>query len=62
MLTETLTEVQAGSLVTELAKIAGRENVLDRVEGRRKFTGDMSWLTIAAAAHGRSRRAPRAPT
>ena len=53
MPTETLTEVQAGSLVAELAKIAGREHVLDRIEGRRKFTGDMSWLTIAAAAHGR---------
>jgi len=53
MPTDTLTETQAGSLVSELAKIVGSGNVLDRIEGRRKFSGDMSWLSIVAAARGR---------
>ncbi|HYF49342.1 MAG TPA: FAD-binding oxidoreductase [Planctomycetota bacterium] len=46
----TVTDTQ---LVEKLASIVGRENVLDRVEGRKKFTGDMSWLSIVAAAKGK---------
>lgn len=50
---DTLSETQLSKLVGALGKIVGPENVLDRVEGRKKFTGDMSWLSIVAAAKGR---------
>ena len=53
MPSETITERQAQTLVAALGDIVGPANVLDRAEGRRKFTGDMSWLTIVSAARGR---------
>lgn len=53
MPTETLNDTQVTRLVGALGKIVGPENVLDRPLGRKKFTGDQSWLSIAAAAHGR---------
>src|SRR5262249_1290749 len=40
-------------LVDELSAIVGREHVLDGDAASRAYTGDMSWLSIAAAAHGR---------
>jgi len=53
MSTETMTETEMQSLVGELAKIVGPKNVMDRVEGRKKIIGDMSWLTYVHAAKGR---------
>jgi alkyldihydroxyacetonephosphate synthase len=40
-------------LVDDLAAIVGRNHVLDGEAARRAYTGDMSWLSIAAAAQGR---------
>ncbi|MBI3831852.1 MAG: FAD-binding oxidoreductase [Planctomycetes bacterium] len=53
MSTETMNETQATKLVAALGKIVGPEHVLDRPQGRKKFTGDSSWLSIVAAANGR---------
>jgi alkyldihydroxyacetonephosphate synthase len=39
-------------LVDDLAAIVGREHVLDGEAARRAYAGDMSWLSLAAAAHG----------
>jgi alkyldihydroxyacetonephosphate synthase len=41
-------------LTTALARIAGPDHVTDRETTRREYTGDMSWISIAAAAHGRA--------
>lgn len=53
MSTKTLNDTQVTKLVTALGKIVGPENVLDRALGRKKFPGDQSWLSIAAAAQNR---------
>jgi alkyldihydroxyacetonephosphate synthase len=41
------------TLVDGLSEIAGRDQVLEGDAARRAYAGDMSWLSIAAAAHGR---------
>ncbi len=40
------------SLVEDLSAIVGREHVLEGEAARRAYSGDMSWLSIAAAAQG----------
>jgi len=49
MTTSTLQE-----LPQALARIVGPAHVTDRETTRREYTGDMSWISIAAAAHGRA--------
>jgi alkyldihydroxyacetonephosphate synthase len=39
-------------LVEDVAAIVGREHVLDGEGARRAYSGDMSWLSLAAAASG----------
>jgi FAD/FMN-containing dehydrogenase len=52
-ITETMNETDMKSLVAELGKIVGPKNVLDRVEGRKKIKGDMSWLTYIHEHYGK---------
>jgi alkyldihydroxyacetonephosphate synthase len=40
-------------LIDDLIAIVGRDHVLDGDAAARAYTGDMSWLSIAAAAQGR---------
>jgi len=49
---ERMTDAEMRALVTALGKIVGPANVLDREAGRQRIIGDMSWLTISAAAAG----------
>ena len=44
----------AQDLSTPLARIVGVSHVSDRETSRREYSGDMSWISIAAAAHGRA--------
>lgn len=48
-----MTPSTAQDLTAALAQIVGSEHVTDRETTRREYTGDMSWISIAAAAHGR---------
>jgi alkyldihydroxyacetonephosphate synthase len=53
MPTEIMPESDMKKLVSELSTIVGPKNVLDRVEGRKKITGDQSWLTYVHAKYGK---------
>jgi alkyldihydroxyacetonephosphate synthase len=48
-----LSDTELIPLVDDLAAIVGRDHVLHGEAARRAYTGDMSWLSIAAAAQGR---------
>ena len=52
MSSEIMTEREMQALVAALAKIVGPANVLERTAARKEITGDMSWLSISAAAAG----------
>jgi alkyldihydroxyacetonephosphate synthase len=52
MSSEIMTEREMQALVAALARIVGQASVLDRTAGRQQITGDMSWLSISAAAAG----------
>src|SRR5687768_8923741 len=52
MSSEIMTEREMQALVAALAKIVGQANVLERTAARKEITGDMSWLSISAAAAG----------
>jgi alkyldihydroxyacetonephosphate synthase len=47
-----LSVTDINNVVNDLSDIVGAENVLDREEGQKQFTGDMSWITDISIAHG----------
>jgi alkyldihydroxyacetonephosphate synthase len=51
-MTTVLSASELSLLVEDLAAIAGRAHVLDGEPAQRAYAGDMSWLSIAAAAKG----------
>ena len=52
-MSEIMNDSEMKSLVEALGKIVGPAHVLDRVEGRKKFIGDQSWLTYVHAHYGK---------
>src|SRR5476651_1774641 len=52
-MSEIMNDGEMKSLVEALGKIVGASNVLDRVEGRKQFKGDQSWLTYVHEHYGK---------